>query len=64
MTLAKFYINKCRINEYHPNFNLFMIQLKHMNNIDRYACKLKMNEDKFDKKWKPYIDLVKQHDNT
>ena len=59
MILAKFYIYKCRINKYHPNLNLFIIEQKHMYHIDRYACKLKINEDRFDKKWKPYIDLVK-----
>ena len=56
---AKYYIYKCRFNKVKPNIHFFFNhELKIIYKIDKDVHYLKMNVDKFYRKWLLYASVV------
>ena len=55
---AKFFIYKCRINKTMPSVNAFLVYLKQVYIIDKFASYMRMNNNKHNVSWISYMNLL------
>ena len=55
---SKFFIYKCRINNTKPYVEQYLLYLKQIYTIEKFAASMKMKKSKFDLNWAPYLSLL------
>ena len=55
---AKYFIYRNRIGKTKPILEVFKRELKNLIKCEKYSYSIKMNENKFDGKWKHYSPLL------
>ena len=57
LLFAKYYIYACKLNNNLPDINVFMKRLQSTYLIDKYLSFSEMNNEQFEGKWQPYLNM-------